>query len=102
MDAVADENGKVALVPVTIGRDEGATVQIVACLAPQARVIRTPPQAPAPGDRMRIVPPRRQGEDAGAGFAARDPTPFTGRRPDGSCERHRGGKACGVPWRFPV
>ena len=66
MVAVVDGNGKVAMRPVTIGRDEGATVHVVAGLPPQARVIRTPPEALAPGDRVRIVSPRRNGGDNAA------------------------------------
>ena len=61
MVAVVGGDGKVALRPITIGRDEGATVQVLAGLSAQARVIRTPTEALAPGGRVRIVPPRRNG-----------------------------------------
>lgn len=66
MVAVVDGNGKVAMRPVTIGRDEGATVHVVAGLAPQARVVLAPPEALAPGDRVRVVSPGRNGADNAA------------------------------------
>lgn len=67
MVAIVDGNGKVAMRPVTIGRDEGATVHVVAGLPPQAQVVRTPPEALAPGDLVRVVSPRRSGADNAAG-----------------------------------
>ena len=61
MVGLVDGDGQVTLRPVTIGRDEGATVQIVSGLTPQARVIRTPPEALAQGDKVRIVSARKDG-----------------------------------------
>lgn len=61
MVGLVDSEGEVALQPVTIGRDEGATVQIVSGLMPQARVIRTPPEALAQGDKVRIISAREGG-----------------------------------------
>lgn len=59
MVALADTEGRVRMQPVQIGRDDGQTVQIVSGLTPQARLIGSPPEAIANGDRVRIVGARR-------------------------------------------
>lgn len=64
--AVVDDDGRVALRAVTIGRDEGSTVQVVAGLPARARVIRTPPETISAGDRVRIVSPGREGGNIAA------------------------------------
>ena len=61
MVGLVDREGRVTLRPVMIGRDDGASVQIASGLPPQARVIATPPEALAQGDRVRIVRNRGKG-----------------------------------------
>ncbi|WP_332836112.1 efflux RND transporter periplasmic adaptor subunit [Flavisphingomonas formosensis] len=54
--AVVGPGDKVSIRPVTLGRDEGATVEILTGLAGGERVIDTPPDAIANGDTVRIAP----------------------------------------------
>ncbi|WP_293921906.1 efflux RND transporter periplasmic adaptor subunit [Sphingobium sp. UBA5915] len=61
MVGLVDSEGRVTMRPVMIGRDDGASVQIASGLTPQARVIATPPEALAQGDRVRIVRNRGKG-----------------------------------------
>ena len=61
MVGLVDREGRVTMRPVMIGRDDGASVQIASGLTPQARVISTPPEALAQGDRVRIVRNRGKG-----------------------------------------
>ena len=61
MVGLVDREGRVTMRPVMIGRDDGASVQIASGLTPQARVIATPPEALAQGDRVRIVRNRGKG-----------------------------------------
>lgn len=65
MVALVDAAGRVTLRPVTVGHDEGKTIEILAGLSAGDRVIQTPPDALATGDRVRIVTPGK----AGAGHA---------------------------------
>lgn len=66
MVAVVGKAGRVAMRKVAVGRDEGKTIEILSGVAPTDRVILTPPDALAPGDRVRVVAPGK-----GAGNAAR-------------------------------
>lgn len=59
--ALVDSGGRVAMRRVTVGRDEGRTVEILAGLNPTDRVIQTPPDALAAGDRVRVVAQRPAG-----------------------------------------
>lgn len=61
MVGLVDRDARVTMRPVMIGRDDGASVQIASGLTPQARVIATPPEALAQGDRVRIVRNRGKG-----------------------------------------
>ena len=61
MVGLVDREGRVTMRLVMIGRDDGASVQIASGLTPQARVIATPPEALAQGDRVRIVRNRGKG-----------------------------------------
>lgn len=61
MVALVDGKGQVAMRPVTVGRDEGQSVEILAGLRPTDRVIQTPHDALTPGDRVRVVGPRQAG-----------------------------------------
>lgn len=52
--ALVDRAGKVTLKPVSIARDEGATVEIAGGLTASDRVIDTPPDAIRTGDTVRV------------------------------------------------
>ncbi|WP_260599998.1 efflux RND transporter periplasmic adaptor subunit [Sphingomonas endolithica] len=52
--AIVDAQNRVHIRPVTISRDEGAVVQIGAGLTGRERVVDTPPDAIAEGDRVRV------------------------------------------------
>ncbi|OYW82640.1 MAG: efflux transporter periplasmic adaptor subunit [Sphingobium sp. 32-64-5] len=66
MVAIVDAAGRVAMRKVTVGRDEGRTIEILTGLKPSDRVIQTPPDALAAGDKVRVVAAK-----AGAASAAR-------------------------------
>lgn len=53
--ATVDANGKVLLKPVTIARDLGQVVEIGSGLAPEDRVIESPPDGLSDGDSVRVV-----------------------------------------------
>jgi len=53
--ALLGADGKAQLRTVTVGRDNGATVEISAGLSPQERVIDSPPDSLAAGDKVRIA-----------------------------------------------
>jgi RND family efflux transporter MFP subunit len=57
--AVVDGQGQVTLREVPVGRDQGATIEILSGLRPTDRIVQTPPDALATGDRVRIVPARQ-------------------------------------------
>jgi RND family efflux transporter MFP subunit len=52
--AIVDAQNHVHIRPVTIGRDEGAIVQISAGLTGNERIVDTPPDAIAEGDQVRV------------------------------------------------
>ncbi len=52
--AVVGRNGQVVVKPVTIARDEGATVMLSSGVTPNERVIDAPPDAIRNGDRVRV------------------------------------------------
>ncbi|WP_162875460.1 efflux RND transporter periplasmic adaptor subunit [Sphingomonas crusticola] len=54
--ALLGRDGKAVLKSVTVGRDNGATVEITAGLSPQDRVIDSPPDSLQAGDKVRIAP----------------------------------------------
>ena len=62
--ATVDAANRVALVTVTAGRDFGDTVEIVAGLRGDERVVANPPDSLAPGQVVRVVAPaeRRAGQ----------------------------------------
>lgn len=53
--AILDEKNIVTLKPVTIGRDEGTHVELIAGINTDERVIITPPDAIRSGDQVRIA-----------------------------------------------
>ncbi|HLZ82241.1 MAG TPA: efflux RND transporter periplasmic adaptor subunit [Caulobacteraceae bacterium] len=64
--AVAGPDGRVAIKPVTLGRDFGATVEIAYGLAATDRVIDNPPDSLRAGDLVRVSAPRPAGTGAPA------------------------------------
>jgi RND family efflux transporter MFP subunit len=59
-------NGNVAhLVPVVIGEDDGANVQIVTGLAPGDQVIQDPPDSLIEGEKIQVVSPGSQADAGG-------------------------------------
>ncbi len=56
-------NGNTAhLVPITIGQDNGATVEIIAGLGPNDRVIQDPPDSIIEGEKLTVETPNPQNE----------------------------------------
>jgi RND family efflux transporter MFP subunit len=53
--ATVDDHNRVQLKPVTIAQDMGQVVQLASGLAPQDRVIESPPDGVADGSEVRIV-----------------------------------------------
>jgi len=53
--ATVDSGGRIRLKPITIARDEGSVVAISAGLTGNERVVDTPPDAIAEGDRVRVM-----------------------------------------------
>ncbi|MBB4128099.1 RND family efflux transporter MFP subunit [Xanthomonas translucens] len=62
--AVVDAHDKVAFKTVTIARDFGKTVQLGSGVAAGDRLIESPPDGLAEGDRVRISAPKPAGEHA--------------------------------------
>jgi hypothetical protein len=59
-------NGSVAhLVPVVIGEDDGANVQIVTGIGPGDQVIQDPPDSLIEGEQVRVVNPTSQPHTGG-------------------------------------
>ncbi len=54
--AVLGPHGKALIKTITVGRDNGATIEISAGLSPQDRVIDSPPDSLQAGDSVRIAP----------------------------------------------
>jgi len=64
--ATVDAANKVVLKPVTVGRDLGAVVELASGLAPDDRVIESPPDGVVAGDEVRIAaPPPAKAASAG-------------------------------------
>lgn len=63
--AIVGPDNRVAIRPVTIGRDEGRTVEIRSGLSGRERVVDTPPDIIQDGDKVSIV--ARETEKAGGG-----------------------------------
>ena len=60
--AVVDENSKAKLMPVILGHDDGATVQVINGLAENDRVIQNPPDSLIDGETVQIVKPTAPAE----------------------------------------
>ncbi len=61
-------NGDVAhLIPITIGQDDGATVQVIAGLHADDRVIQDPPDSLIEGEKLSVESPQKMVENTGGG-----------------------------------
>lgn len=55
------QDGTVAhIVPVVIGQDDGATVQIISGIGPEDRIIQNPPDSLIEGEQVTVVPDNEQ------------------------------------------
>ena len=59
------EGDKAKLVPITIGRDDGRTVEVVSGLNPSDRVIISPPDSLIDGETVRIIQQQTNGQPGG-------------------------------------
>ena len=65
------ENGNTAkLLPITIGRDNGDTVEVVEGLSPDDEVIQSPPDSLIDGEKVQVVQSAQQGQPERAGGGA--------------------------------
>jgi RND family efflux transporter MFP subunit len=60
------ENSKAKLVPITIGRDDGRTVEVIQGLNPSDEVVQTPPDSLIDGEQVHIVQPQNTGQPSPA------------------------------------
>lgn len=67
--AIIDKKNRVTVRPVTVARDEGATVVISGGVRKGERVIDTPPDAIRTGDKVRVQAPAATGDRKGAAHA---------------------------------
>lgn len=58
--AVLGRDGKAQLRTITLGRDEGKVVEVIAGLAPGDRVIDNPPDSLQTGDRVKVIADARK------------------------------------------
>lgn len=63
--AVVDQDNKARLLPVALGRDDGATVEVISGLNADSRVILNPPDSLIEGEVVHIVKPDAQPGSAG-------------------------------------
>jgi RND family efflux transporter MFP subunit len=61
-------NGKVQLVPITVGQNDGTVVAVVSGLSPDAEIIQNPPDSLVNGEAVHVVQPH-QGQSQGQGKA---------------------------------
>ena len=64
--ATLDKDDRIRLKPVTIARDLGQAIEIGSGLAPDDRVIQSPPDGVQDGDTARVAAPPKARTDAGA------------------------------------
>jgi RND family efflux transporter MFP subunit len=67
--AVVDQDNKARLVPVVLGQDDGASVEIVSGLNADSRVILSPPDSLIEGETVQIVKPAGQSGSQTGGAA---------------------------------
>jgi RND family efflux transporter MFP subunit len=58
--ALVDQDNKAKLVPIVLGRDDGATVEVISGLNADSRVILNPPDSLIDGEVVQIVKPAAQ------------------------------------------
>jgi RND family efflux transporter MFP subunit len=77
--ATVDANNKVLLKTITMGRDFGNSVEVIAGIAPDEQVIINPPDSIVTGDEVRIAPPKdepaKDDKSDKSGKTAKDGTP---------------------------
>jgi RND family efflux transporter MFP subunit len=61
--AILGKDNRVELRPVKLGRNLGTDVEVLSGLAPQDRVIESPPDSLSTGDRVRLIDNAPPGED---------------------------------------
>ena len=64
--ATVDSNDKVVMKSVTLARDDGATIEIASGLAPDDRVVESPPDGIVDGDQVRVAKVGAPAGDAAA------------------------------------
>ena len=64
------ENGKVKLVPIAVGQNDGTAVEIVSGLSPDAEIIQNPPDSLVNGEAVRVVQPQQAQGGAQGGSGA--------------------------------
>ena len=74
--AIVDSDNKAKLVPVTLGQDDGRTVQVIQGLEAGDRVIQNPPDSIVDGETVRVVQP--QGANQGSQPPSGAPEPGSG------------------------
>ncbi len=52
-------NGRVKLVPISVGQNDGRVVEIVSGLSPDAEIIQNPPDSLVDGEQVRVVKPHQ-------------------------------------------
>jgi RND family efflux transporter MFP subunit len=57
---VVDDSNRVHLLPVTVGKDFGNTVEVLAGLPANAKIVANPPDSLVEGEAVRIVEPKPQ------------------------------------------
>ena len=57
---VLDDSNRVHLLPVTLGKDFGSTVEVLSGLPANARVVANPPDSLVEGETVRIVEPKQR------------------------------------------
>ncbi len=60
---VIRNGNRVSMIPVTLGRDFGNTVEVVAGLLPDSPVVSDPPDSLVDGESIRVVPKKVQADD---------------------------------------
>ncbi|HEY0784797.1 MAG TPA: efflux RND transporter periplasmic adaptor subunit [Acidobacteriaceae bacterium] len=65
--AVLTTGNKVRLVPITVGRDDGRAVEVVAGLSPDDQVIQNPPDSIIDGELVQPVQPQQQNQQGPGG-----------------------------------
>ena len=79
--AVVQDN-KAKLVPITIGRDDGRTVEVIRGLNDSDEVIQNPPDSLIEGEEVHVVQPQHTGQ----------PQPSQGEKPGQQGQGQEGGK----------